>query len=669
MNAGIRGALRVLLMAMAAWLAGCDVAPTYKLSGGPINGGGGGSGTSPLDPTDPANIQAYFYLDRPVQGLLYSCDTPGRLPRSGSTDENGGFVCPRTAKVSFFVGTVDAGTLKIGSVALEIFGREEDIDARNYVAITPATLYGTTTTTTYGTGTDNDYSDYEIPNIFNLLTAMDGLHSGRQPRIQITPKVSALAGPMLITLDLNQPPLSFISDVEPVLGAIDPSNSAYPDKNPEGTEELANDGYLLQPSALVALVDRSMRRVRSGLYRSSPQFSTTSNTTSLIGTLGFLVGSEGHIVGFGESRKTVTTTGGSATAMEIFYVDRQSRVEADGDLIGGVVGNTVLGLKTDDSVAGTTRGFDFVGRLINDRVFGSFTLLENIASYIVPEYYRDNQLMSTHVGGFHYYESGTAVPDLSSDDGFWLYRVAEQLPDFDTELLPPEPYGFPRTYLLSFKGYPDGILATDAQREDPDYPVALAAHQNPNDNPSLEADGFIQITLLPNGDIVSDMDGDCSTVVELGGDYIDQNGAGNVEYLVGKIGNVFRADGPPLVEGGENVSRSYVSIMLAVYDRRHPQMGLTIGTNPISQELDPVVIDATADALDDPAEVLLLNKKCDPLETCTRPLEWFNDQRFMDEVLKPAFASGSGTGVVDSLYRNPGYYGAITSMVRVCTGI
>ncbi|MFP5384426.1 MAG: hypothetical protein ACLGHG_10195, partial [Gammaproteobacteria bacterium] len=50
-------------------LGGCDIAPEQTIAGTPVN-----LPETDLDPDDAQNIAAYFYLDKPVVGLNYSCE-------------------------------------------------------------------------------------------------------------------------------------------------------------------------------------------------------------------------------------------------------------------------------------------------------------------------------------------------------------------------------------------------------------------------------------------------------------------------------------------------------------------------------------------------------------------------------------------------------------------
>lgn len=625
-------ALATLLMLA---LQGCDIAADVQISGAPVNSGG-----NPLDPDDDFNIRAFFYTDRPVEGLRFRCTGTAMTPVSGTTDADGAFVCPRASRVTFYVG--DPGELSLGSVDLKIFGNRAPVaddgstdgeaDARENVAITPLTLYGTTYTTTVGCSPDPRYC--QVSNVFQLLHLLDTSAAGahKQDRLVISPAMHTAISSLAPSIVLNQPPDNFITSY-----SGSPTNFILEAATDDGIT-LRSGGVALNPSSeLPDLVKGSVLAQRAGLYRFAPPIlgfdspDVTAVTFGFRGTMAMLVGRNGQASGIGYSWETDFLAGQH-------YFDTMSLTPGAGATIDpdGLLTNIVF-------TSAQNGDFTVTGRMVNDRLFGDVSLLDpaNTDNYRIPYTYNYS---ATDVGEF---EEGVIKDHVT------LYRQLESLPD--VELDPLDPGYLPREFGLLYQDYPDGARVTDVQRADL---LGYGGVAKP-----------LRFRILPNGDIVSVTYGyncdqpDFSEVVDVDGQY--RRADGTPEAVIGQVGSVFET---VTTSGGSQIHKRYITIALAVYDPTHADYGFQFGTPALDGvALDPVVID-----VNNTNGPQLLNKYCDPaVADCTGYLEWFNTIRFYEDVVEFLVINDldelpQTDPAVDAYLRKPGYFGRVSDFVEFC---
>lgn len=610
-------------------MCACDIAPEVRV-GDPIN-----DDDPTLDPDDPNNITAYFYTDRPVVGLHYVCSkTVTLITISGKTGTNGEFVCPRDRKVSFYVGNPEAEELKLGEVELHIYGDqapgEENLDSRANVAITPATLLGTNV----------DGTTMRIANIYNLLATFNAipldednepLSLDRQDKILLTDALhDALSehladSPEDFNLDDND--ANFSGSIDNHAAAI----HALPDV------ELRMAGASLPASEARSEASAAILAARAGVYNYVPTVYAIDEESETTLQLSFetLVGKLGHTTGMGY----YWTIDNSAAEAEHEFVPLEmiegSGIAANGNLRSDFTFMTESG-----------DGFTMEGGLVNDILYSSIHSLDPENNDKIPPTYATT---SSDLGIF------SSLDDVFSGDA-QMARVPsiEILPDVDLDELPPDT--LPAFVRIEYKYYPDGISVSDANRAD-----ALAVANSPVEIPcssgrytTCVAARTIDVNILPNGDIISDIDGDCDEVEDAGNFYEDTSGTR--EFLVGQVGNVFQKD-----------SVSYVSLLIAVLDREHPAFGLHIGVeqpNDTPVALPSVVLDIN--------EGILRNKACDPADgECEEAIEIFNTYGFYEEVFKPvieAIGEEPEEGEEEeSFFAKPTYFGLVTASTTVCS--
>ncbi len=590
----------VLITTALLGLAGCDIAPDARL-GDPINSGAGGTDGSNLDPDAGENIAVFFYLDRPVVGLRFSCTSAGTLPIIGHTDSNGRLVCPRTAKLSFFIG--DPDELKLGEVDLEIFGRAGDTDARNYVTVTPATLAGTVA----------DANNFTVTNTFNLLTTLDADTSGgRQAVIHITDAVHEAFSPYVGSIALDSSPVNFGFALQTMALAI---------KAAPGVS-LRSDGIALTDAQASALTDASILRARSGMYRSLSAMSDADDVITSLGFSGkvvFSLARSGRMAGIAQFTRIDNSVNPPGFELDMGSLVDDSRLLPDGRLVHGAAADP--GLRW---VAAANDDLLLTGRLVNDWLFGNIETLDPAQNHRVPP---DYVFSSNDLGYFrvnnNQFEGQTSV-----------YASASNTPDIELDDVPA---GFlPRTIGLKYRGYPDGEKVTDAQRASATYLDAEVEHE-------------LFFHILPDGDIVSDVDRDCETLAGTGNQL--QDAGGTPEFYIGHVGAIFKDD----------TGNPYITMILAIYEPDHPQYGFTLGAPAMGRDkLGSVVYDVNRGEL--------RSKSCNPKDDpCTTPVEWFNDSFYITQVLQPILAEGiTDVNDADVYFRNPGYYGQITLSAGVC---
>lgn len=645
---------RLLSLALLAILgSGCDIAADVDI-GDPINGG-----PANLDPDDPANIRAYFYAGRPVVGLRYSCARAAAVPITGVTGSDGDFVCPRDRRVSFFVG--DPDELKLGEVDLKIFGEiapgEDNLDSRANVTITPATLVGTDVDgiNTAPPDPDDDTpvkKNNRVANIYNLLATFNlvPLDAGsnplpldRQDKIVLVDPLrysefephpqslhKALSDEDVALLDLETDQASFAGAIAGAVNGMAATIHALP------YIELRLAGATLDTGQARNLASTSTLAARAGLYIYTPTIFDIdeSGDVTMQGSFGMLVGRLGHTTGLGYYW-TTDASNESAVVNEFEHMALQpgTGIAADGTLRDNFTFATAGG-----------DGFTVSGTLVNDVLYSSVGLLDSVTNNKIPHTY---DATSEHLGEF-----------VSRDDRFsgkaQLARVpsVELLPDIDLDVIPENT--LPAFVRIEYKYYPDGAAATDAQRaealaaaSEPVYPACSGSRYT-----TCVAAKTIDINILPNGDLVSDLDGDCALASDAGNYYEDADG--DREYLVGQAGSAF-------LQGGV----SYLTLFVSVLDPDHPAFGLQIG---VQQPFDsPVYL---TPMVYDTADGILRNKLCDPEEgVCDQAIEVMNTIGFYEDVFRPVVLASGGPPVDDDddLFRKPNYFGLVTASLTRCT--
>lgn len=583
-------------------LGGCDISGSENISGGPIN-----APDAILDPTDPANIAVYFYLDRPVAGLYYRCSGASTIPYQALSDENGRIVCPRKSILSLYVGGVDG--LQLGSVTLSMYGAQDADDARNYVTINPGTLFGTTA--------DRDRN--EVLNMFNLLTSLDVGGSGAQAVIHLSRDnrdIHELVQPFAATLNLSSTPEAFSLDAIPMLNAVNDSTEF----------DLVNGGTMMTVGAAGGAVDLALRKARAGIYSGTPltMAGDNSNKRAVYFSYSMLVSHSGYTTGMAYGQFIDSNFTPATQEFDVFTLAPGAIAAADGTLE-----NFVL-----QSDAGRTGAI--TGRFVNDRLFGLESQLINESTAGLPP---DYVYASSDPGQFRIDEPGTTIIDDFLGD-LTMYLGAPSTTDVDLDLLPADGtldrspgVLLPLDYAILTQGYANGVLVTDdTEKLNP----ALLVDQPP-----------LRFRIRPDGDIVSDIDGDCSPTTEVAGRLYDVGG--EEEFVIGQVGALFK---------GED-QLSYLTFALAVFAPEHPAFGFVMGTAPLvlKNELGTVVLNTTTGEI--------RPKTCRPGIECTDILEWMNDAVLVRQVFTAI--SANDPAVDDSpLYKRPDYYGRVTAGTRYC---
>lgn len=582
-------------------LGGCDIAPQKRIGGDPVN-----TPDTDLDPDLDDNIAAYFYLDRPVVGLRYSCQGITSIPIVGKTDVDGRFVCPRRARAKFFVGT-DLQLLWLGEVDLRIYGEPGGETTLNRVVITPSTLYGTIA----------DSSRNEVTNIFNLLTALDLGGFEARSKIYLANDgldVNGYVAPFLQDLNLLSSPNAFAVAAEPMLQALR--------EDPDVGVRLVNGGQMYQEEVAMFLTDAALRRARAGVYRNASPVNANdpASRRSATTSMQILAGRSGVVTGLA-SALVVTGTADTLAAISLqpLVLQPDAAIAADG-LLSNLLFESESGMP-----------MTLTGRLVNDWVYGSDEQLDPQQNVVIPGDY----LLSLA-------DIGETVVDEVLKGAATLYRAASSLPDVPLELFEPDgtsdrsPGNYlPLDFAIFYKGYANGSASTEAQRDD----AALLVDQPP-----------LLFRIRADGDIVSDVNGDCSDVNPVSGELRDESG--QREYLIGQVGSVFKADDDIV----------YMTLLFAVYDPGHPAYGFTFGTTSLFTSLTPVVLNTRTGEL--------RSKLCPPDAECTERLQWMNDVVFAREVYGVDLANGNppvdDPDRDDRLYQRGDYIGKVTGGVRYC---
>jgi len=639
MNALCSRSLMMVLL-LVTLVTGCDIAPTERINQDDVLGE---PNPGNLDPALDANLTAYFYAGKPVYGLLYSCSRNDFVEYSGSTDENGMFVCPRDTRANFYVGVARSGTIKLGQIDLNVFGSESSLTRRNNVVITPGTLYGTHV----------DGSRREIVNIFNLLYSLDASRNDvrRQHVIELRPDImNAIVGQEAFQ-DLlagggvrDRLTSRFTANLTILVESLAELRSQLT------LEQAAPGSAPLGETQAEAIANTALRASRAGLYRTPASgFVDALPSQIFYAKADMLVGRDGSITGLAYSEERVP---GGSTFKQPLPITGVATVDQLGVLDGIVFGSGADAI----SVFGT---------IINNSVWGESRLCNvDSPNEHIPDIYCTSQASS---GGFTVGDAGRfSTPRGFEGEAVFLQPVAA-LPDIDLDNLPPA-MQFPVTYELTFSKYPAIEAADYYSLSYDEVGEDKAAFGSPlivlDDDPEQK----LRYTLMANGDIVSDDDRDCADLTLVGNSYRDADG--DEEFVIGRVGSIFTrrittgSGDAALVE-----TDSFVDLYINVLTPGHSHFGLTLGIDSLFRSgLHEMVLQLS------PApgrNHKLRSKSCDPTSTtvCNHKIEWFNNVRFWNDVYKVDQSTPTAVTATDRAnYLNVPFYGQVHANDLVRTG-
>lgn len=616
-------------------LAGCDIQAEQRLTDDPI----GGNPPGTLDETSDENIVAYFYAGKPVKGLVYSCGLNGLVQYTGSTDENGRFVCPRDTTASFFVGVALRSTMKIGQVDLGIFGGPSVPGNRNFVVITPGTLYGTT----------SSGSRAEVANIFNLLHSLDTSFAGQRLQAIIDLEQNMLSDLIekpefasIVAAKITRSISDFDGYLKPLVLAI---NTTHPLVLATQRPEAPTLGSIES----VDVANAALLRAREGLYRSNSTMLDSKDSAVFFGTAEFMVGADGFAKGFTVTQEYFPSTSTSIYTLSILDLVSGARVLADGSLQGFSFG------------FGTSKQLDLFGTLVNDALVGESRLCNpDSPNATVPAMFCS---MDPLKGGYTLLDAGVFESALEFDGELFVGMPVSGRPDIDLDNLP-QNY-LPRTYELGLSRYTDIDIGDMIGASSANYD---GVGEEKEVFGTLEAlPGGIRYTLMPNGDVVSDRDSDCRKLALVGGLYEDADGTR--EFLIGRVGNVFKVellntDTPE--DPNDKFEVGYLDFYLNILDPAHPNYGFTAGVSAFNRQgLHQMVLVEKGLDKDD-----IRSKSCDPTASavCNHKVEWFNSVLYQKDVVAIDNATPSDVTAADRAnYKNVVYYGQVTGNTRVAS--
>jgi hypothetical protein len=630
MNALCSRSLTMILL-FVSLLAGCDIAPTERINQDEILGE---PNPGNLDPELDANLTAFFYAGKPVYGLLYSCSRNNFVEFSGSTDENGMFICPRDTRANFYVGVARSGTIKIGQVDLNIFGSEASLTRRNNVVVTPGTLYGTHV----------DGGRREIVNIFNLLYSLDAVRmDGRRQSIL------EMRADIMNAIVVREEFTELLADG----GVRDVSTSRFNANLAALIDTLAElRGQLTLEQAAAGsaplgetearnIANIALRESRAGLYRTPASgFVDALPSQIFYAKADMFVGRSGSIAGVAYSEERVP---GGSTFKPPLAIEGVATMDQLGILDG-----VVFGTGSD--------ALTVLGAIINNSIWGASRLCNvDSANEHIPEFYCVNE---SSAGGFSVGDAGRFSNPRGFEGEAVFLQPISGLPDIDLDNLPAN-FNFPVTYEMTFSKYPD-IEAADYYNLDYDeVGDDKAAFGSPlivlDDAPAQK----LRYTLMGNGDIVSDGDRDCADLTLAGGVYRDADG--DEEYVIGRIGSIFTrrittGSGAAAVTDTDTFLDVYINVLAPA----HSHFGLTLGIDSMFRSgLHEMLLQLSpADARNHQ----IRSKSCDPTSTtvCNHKVEWFNNVRFWNEVYRVDQSTPTAVTAADQVnYRDVPFYGQV----------
>lgn len=612
---------------LLALLAGCDIAPTERINQDDVLGE---PNPGNLDPVADANLTAFFYAGKPVYGLLYSCSRNDFVEYSGSTDENGMFICPRDTRANFYVGVARSGTIKLGQVDLNVFGSETSLTRRNNVVITPGTLYGTHV----------DGSQREIVNIFNLLYSLDAarLDSRRQPVIELRADVMNT----IVNQEAFQDLLAgggirdrLTSRFNANLSALITSLAEM--RNQLTLEQAVPGSAPLGETAATAIANKALMESRAGLYRTpSSGFVDALPSQVFYAKADMFVGRDGRITGVAYSEERVP---GGATFRLPLSVTGVATANQLGELDGVIFGSG------SDAIS-------VLGTIVNNAIWGESRLCNvDSPNEHLPDIYCTSLASA---GGFSPGDAGRFSNPRGFEGEAVFLQPAASLPDIDLDNLPPG-LQLPVTYEMTLSRYPD---IEPADYFNPNYDE-VGEDKAAFGSPLLVLPEKVRYTLMPNGDVVSDADADCADLSLVDGKYVDANG--DDEFVIGRVGSIFTrrittGSGTTAVTETD----SFVDLYINVIDRDHPQFGLTMGVDSLFRSgLHEMLLQLS---VVDSRNHKIRSKSCDPTSTtiCTHKVEWFNNVKYWNEVYAVDQSTPTVITATDRAnYLNVPFYGQV----------
>lgn len=615
-------------------LGGCR-GPTTDLTTVPI---ASTPQTQTLDPEKAENVAVYFFTDHPVHGLNFYCTSNGAVALHAMTDETGRAVCPRAGTITFYIGDINtpASVLVLGSVDLRIYGATSSgaNNARNYVTVTPSTL-----STQFPT-VANSSNDNSVPNIFNLLYTLDVVagsgysarHVIQLPEDPLLQNIHVMFTQVLVDnpsllaqhggSPLTMTPASFVTNfLQPVISALNVINAAFPNDQQQKKIQFVHAGSSMSlnpsdPDYLLTVADNAVVASHAGIYRAAGSaINDNSGQKVMSPSAVWLVTRHGDVQGLGADLSVDSSV--SPAILTYLNMNMMAGAKFGSD---GLLQNVNM---LDDA---NTFRMDYTGRLVNGYVWSTVAGQDPTQNPLVPSGYTpevndlgkilaDAPAVVAAGNGMFYGPIGIS-PDEAT------------LPDnVDLGLLSAYPNLLPLTLLIGLKAYPDGSLATDTERNNSTQWVT----------PPVKS---LQFTIEPNGEIVSDLDGNCNPkgVSYSNGSLTDVT-SGNPEYVIGQVGPVIKdTNGNP-----------YITLLLAVYgSQAQPAYGFALGFSGEYNTGQAVLYDVK--------DKKIISKTCDPnsLNTCLPP-EWFNDYVYSRYILMPHIMQGVS---LDPLSRSQqsGYY-------------
>jgi hypothetical protein len=571
-------------------LSGCAREADENISGSPINSGGGPGSADALDPDDNTNQVGFLYDDF-VSGVRYMCQTEAGGTLLGYTRKDGMFVCPAGSQVTFSLGRqaeVELGTINLANF-LPV----------NRTIITPLVLAGPNA---------DEFSSAAV-NVAMLLHALDVDPDPANRRQTISSEVHNAITEYKPDLDVNQGVSQFSDELERFL------------RKTRKDIDYAAGGAQESPAAVTARLREIVRRAAAGVYQTY-SFMTADN--------GLLPTDPGYLQWYGEFEMLRSRSGRVHGRGQFFYsggseFNPQWQLVALDDAASIDTDGTLRDFLMDDQ---SDLQVEFTGRFINDTLFGDKTLLKEgeTRSPYVPDGY---MYRSADVGRFR-------DEVIGLQGGVYLTRVASVSPVLEVDRVAPGT--FPVHYTLQLVTYPEGLGVEEDDRMNAAYPTP-ADFDPPQASVPVTT---VTLSLLESGDIVTDVDGDCS-VVDAG--LLDVGG--QQEFLVGVMGSV-------RIDKEDDIARA--SVLLQDHNRDSPWFGLHLGFDAMGVgSLPQVRLNLDSLALERVQE-------CDGGgNLCPEEIEWFNDAIFYTLVKDAYAALGEDEKLDEDDIYKADYFGRLVS--------
>jgi hypothetical protein len=583
----------VLFMLVLLALAGCAREADENIAG-PDSDQDVADNADQLDPDSSSNQSGYFY-DEFAVGVRYSCLNESGVAISGYTRENGMFVCPLASRVVFGLGR--NLEIELGSIDLEHYV------ASSRPIITPVVLAGITA---------DEYSAQAI-NVAMLLRAIDSDMDPTDRFMHVSRETHQLISDWGVSLDVTDGVVAFGDKLERFLKKL----------NREVV--LTQGGLQESPAAVTARLRDVIARTSAGIYMTyMPMYGDNGLPTDdpdyqqSGGEMLLMRSRSGQIRGFAQLQYLKAGTGNSALAWKRLLVDPGSRIDGSGQLVDFL---------TDPA---SDVDLEFTGRFINGVTYGDKELLKDgdRRSALLPE---DYQYRRSDVGEW---------ADLSGNmrGQLNLTQIASVSPVLETENYAPG--DFPVHLTLTTVTYPKGRGTEGEDRRVTTYPTPADFGDPP---PASVPTETVRLTLLESGDIVTDVDGDCSAV---DGDLVDVGG--QQEFLIGLIGSV-------RLDETDNLPRA--TMLLRDHNPASPSFGFQLGFDSmvVGGALSQVRVNITTGGLE------LVGECSGGGHVCVEQIEWADDYEYVT-LLQAAWAALGEDETFDiAVMDQPGYFGRLVS--------